>query len=100
MSIETITPQVAYQLGVLRGARRDDGSRRFSDEEIDAFAALMATEPPVRPKPRSTRPRHVLHYPTDLRGDEPHTTASPRPQPQPTTPEVPDDRHDRPVSRR
>ncbi len=54
---DTVDPTVAYQIGYLRGAG-------FTPDQIDAFAALMATEPSVRPKPRTQRPRHVLH-PTD-----------------------------------
>jgi hypothetical protein len=59
VSTPTVDPRVAYQIGFLLG-------RGFTREQIDQFAALMATEPSVRPAPRSQRPRHVLH-PTDTR---------------------------------
>lgn len=67
---------ISYQLGVLKGSGK-------TEEEIAQFAALMATEPSVRPKPRSQRPRHVLHYPTDLPGlSAPKTGGRPGHQPE------------------
>ncbi len=45
---------ISYQLGVLKGSGR-------TEAEIAEFAAMMRTEHTVAPKPRSVRPRHVLH---------------------------------------
>lgn len=39
------TDLVAYQIGFLKG-------RGYSDSDIDRFAALMDTQPTVRPLPR------------------------------------------------
>ena len=66
---------VSYQVGFLRG-------RGYTDAQIDQFATTMHTEPTVQPRPRSQRPRHVLHPTKSLRGPEPHTTAGPRHQPE------------------